>query len=96
MDHPEALQLLKDAGCIVNEHQCEFRAGWLMNIIRLAPSEIVVANRKGQRVMPLEKNRTYFGTGSDSTLTVDLETGARRCSMKKDVELAPGFVDWKA
>jgi trimethylamine--corrinoid protein Co-methyltransferase len=94
VDHPEALQLLKDAGCIVNEHRVRIPSWLVEECIRLAPSKIVVANRKGQRVMPLEKNRTYFGTGSDLPFTVDLETGERRRSTKKDVELACRVMDY--
>jgi trimethylamine---corrinoid protein Co-methyltransferase len=44
--------------------------------------------------MPLEKNRTYFGTGSDLPFTIDLETGERRRSVKKDVELACRVMDY--
>ncbi|MDR3541631.1 MAG: trimethylamine methyltransferase family protein [Desulfosporosinus sp.] len=94
VDHPEALQLLKDAGCIVNEHRVRIPSWLVDECIRLAPSKIVVANRNGKRIMPLEKNRTYFGTGSDLPFTVDLETGERRCSTKKDVELASRVMDY--
>lgn len=94
VDHPEALQLLKDAGCIVNENRVRIPSWLVDECIRLAPSKIVVANRKGERVMPLEKNRTYFGTGSDLPYTIDLETGKRRRSTKKDVELACRVMDY--
>lgn len=94
VDHPEALQLLKDAGCIVNEHRVRIPSWLVEECLRLAPSKIVVANRKGQRVMPLEKNRTYFGSGSDLPFTVDLETGQRRRSTKKDVELSSLVMDY--
>lgn len=94
VDHPEALQLLKDAGCIVNENRVRIPSWLVEECVRLAPSKIVVANRKGQRVMPLEKNRTYFGTGSDLPFTIDLETGKRRRSTKQDVELACRVMDY--
>ncbi|AFQ45879.1 trimethylamine methyltransferase family protein [Desulfosporosinus meridiei] len=94
VDHPEALQLLKDAGCIVNDHRVRIPSWLVEECLRLAPRKIVVANRKGQRVMPLEKNRTYFGTGSDLPFTVDLETGKRRRSTKRDVELACRVMDY--
>jgi len=94
VDHPEALQLLKDAGCLVKEHRVRI-PNWLVDeCIRLAPSKIVIANRKGRRVMPLEKNRTYFGAGSDLPFTIDLETGERRRSTKKDVELSCRVMDY--
>lgn len=94
VDHPEALQLLKDAGCIVNENRVRIPSWLVEECLRLAPRKIVVANRKGERVMPLEKNRTYFGTGSDLPYTIDLETGKRRRSTKKDVELACRVMDY--
>lgn len=94
VDYPEALQLLKDAGCIVNENRVRIPSWLVEECLRLAPSKIVVANRKGKRVMPLEKNRTYFGTGSDLPFTIDLETGERRRSTKKDVELACQVMDY--
>lgn len=94
VDHPEALKLLKDAGCIVNGNRARI-PGWLVEeAIRMAPRKIVVANRKKERVMPLETNRTYFGTGSDLPFTIDLESGEYRRSTKKDVELAARVMDY--
>ncbi len=95
VDHADALQLLRDAGCIVKDENIVRIPSWLVEeCIRLAPRKIVVANRKGERVMPLEKNRTYFGTGSDLPFTVDFETGERRRSTKQDVELAARVMDY--
>ncbi|MDQ7096336.1 trimethylamine methyltransferase family protein [Desulfosporosinus sp. PR] len=94
VDHPEALRLLTEAGCLVNGHRVRI-PGWLVEeCLRLAPRKIAVANRQGRRVMPLEKNRTYFGTGSDLPFTIDLETGKRRRSTKRDVELACRVMDY--
>ena len=85
VDHPEALTLLKDAGCIVNDKVVRI-PGWLVEeCLRLAPKKIVMGNRKGERVISLEKNRTYFGTGSDLPFTIDLETRERRFSIKEDI-----------
>lgn len=85
VDHPEALTLLKDAGCLVNDKVVRI-PGWLVEeCIRLAPKKIVMGNRKGERVISLEKNRTYFGTGSDLPFTIDLETRERRFSVKEDI-----------
>ncbi len=91
--HKEALALLKEAGCRVQgEHV--WVPGWLVEeCIRLAPRRIAVADRLGKRVMPLEKNRVYYGTGSDLPFTVDLESGKRRTSTKKDVVDASKVVD---
>ncbi len=94
VDHAEALQLLKDAGCSVSGNRVRIPAWLVDECIRLAPQKVAVANRKGQRVMHLEKNRTYFGTGSDLPYTIDLESGERRRSTKRDVELACRVMDY--
>lgn len=93
VDHPEALQLLKDAGCLVKDKVARI-PGWLVEeCIRLAPKRIVMGNRKGERVMVLEKNRTYFGTGSDLPFTIDLETRERRISVKEDIVKSARLLD---
>ncbi|MEL7563447.1 MAG: trimethylamine methyltransferase family protein [Dehalobacterium sp.] len=94
VDHPEALKLLKDAGCIVEGNRVRI-PGWLVEeAIRLAPRKVTLANRLGKRVMHLEKNHVYFGTGSDLPFTIDLESGLRRRSTKKDVEQACKVMDY--
>ncbi|MCR6544835.1 trimethylamine methyltransferase family protein [Dehalobacterium formicoaceticum] len=94
IDHPEALKLLKDAGCIVEKNRVRI-PGWLVEeAIRLAPRKITISNRLGERVMHLEKNRVYFGSGSDLPFTIDFETGIRRRSVKKDVEQACQVMDY--
>ncbi|HHW74413.1 MAG TPA: trimethylamine methyltransferase [Firmicutes bacterium] len=91
--HKEALALLKDAGCRVKGERV-WVPGWLVEeCIRLAPKRVAVANRLGERIMPLEKNRVYYGTGSDLPFTVDLETNERRTATKKDVVDASKVVD---
>jgi trimethylamine--corrinoid protein Co-methyltransferase len=50
-----------------------------------APETIVLSNQKGERVMFLEQGKTYFGTGSDTIFTVDVETGERREALRADV-----------
>ncbi len=93
VDHDEALALLKDAGCIVKD-RVAFIPGWLVEeCIRLAPSKIRVCNRQGQPALSLESNRTYFGTGSDLPFQLDLETGQRRPSLKKDTINAARLID---
>lgn len=91
--HKEALALLKDAGCRVKGERV-WVPGWLVEeCIRLAPKRVAVANRLGKRVMPLEKNRVYYGTGSDLPFIVDLESGERRSTTKKDVVEASKVID---
>ena len=91
--HKEALALLKEAGCRVKDERV-WVPGWLVEeCIRLAPRRIAVADRLGRRVMLLEKNRVYYGTGSDLPFTIDLESGERRTSTKQDVVDASKVID---
>lgn len=93
VQNPEALGLLKSAGCKVRDTRA-WIPGWLVEeCLRLAPKRVAVANRLGERVMPLEKNRVYYGTGSDLPFTIDIDTGERRSSTKKDVAEAARVMD---
>ncbi|MDW7674331.1 MAG: trimethylamine methyltransferase family protein [Bacillota bacterium] len=93
VQHQGALKLLKDAGCKVQGERV-WIPNWLVEeCIKLAPRKITLGNRNGKRVMSLEKNSTYFGPGSDLPFTIDHETGLRRKSSKRDVELASTLVD---
>ncbi|WP_018086106.1 trimethylamine methyltransferase family protein [Desulfurispora thermophila] len=94
VQNQQALALLKEAGCRVREDRV-WIPGWLVEeCLRLAPKRVMVANRLGQRVMPLEKNRVYYGTGSDLPFTIDMESKERRVSTKKDVEEAALLMDY--
>ena len=91
--HKEALKLLKEAGCRVQGEHVWIPAWLVEEALRLAPKRIAVANRLGERVLPLEKNRVYYGTGSDLPFTIDIETNERRTSTKQDVVDASKVVD---
>jgi len=93
VQNDEALRLSKDAGCLVDGRRVRI-PGWLVEeCLRLAPKRIVVADRLGRRVMPLEKNRVYYGTGSDLPFTIDTADGERRTSRKEDVAAAARVMD---
>lgn len=93
VQHPLALSLLKEAGCKTKDTRA-WIPGWLVEeCLRLAPKRVVVANRLGERVMPLEKNRVYYGTGSDLPFAIDLETKQRRTTVKNDVVEAVKVMD---
>ena len=72
--HPEALRLLRDAGAWVEGDGPRVRlpAGLVQQALASAPERVVVANRLGERVMPLEGAKSFFGTGSDLIRTIDL------------------------
>jgi len=93
VDHDQALRLLKDAGCLVKDRVARI-PGWLVDeAIKLAPSKVNIYSREGKPAMSLEKNCTYYGTGSDLPFHLDLETGERRRSVKQDIINAAAIME---
>ena len=61
--------------------------------LRSAPSRITLAGRDGTRSVILEKDRIYFGTGSDCPVFIDPDTGERRVTVFDDVVNAARVCD---
>jgi trimethylamine--corrinoid protein Co-methyltransferase len=94
VDDKEALELLRDAGCVVdNGGRVRFPPAVVESALERAPSRIVLCDRSGAPALYLEAHRTYFGTGSDLPYTIDLDTGERRPSLLSDVEQTARLVD---
>jgi len=93
--HPEARELLCDAGAFAADGGPRVRipAGLVKQALAQAPERVVVANRLGERVMPLEGSRSFFGTGSDLINTIDLDSGKVRPSVLEDVANAARLCD---
>ncbi|MEJ2717680.1 MAG: trimethylamine methyltransferase family protein [Deltaproteobacteria bacterium] len=85
MEHPGALEMLVDSGCSVTESNRVKMPPFLVEeALKTAPRQIVLYDQKGTRSMPLTNGNSFYGTGSDTTFTIDLETGERRRSLVKD------------
>jgi len=93
--HPKARELLYDAGAYVDSDALRVRipAGLVKEALARAPERVVIANRLGERVMPLEGTKSFFGTGSDLINTIDLDTGEVRASVLQDVANAARLCD---
>ena len=92
--HPEALELLRAAGCAVTEPDLVCIPRELVEKARAtAPAMIEVFDRIGEPAMSLGGFNSYFGTGSDLMSTYDLETGERRQSVLADVARAAKLCD---
>jgi len=81
----EALGLLKEAGADVQGELVRIPEFLVEEALRSAPSSIAVSSRNGSRAMALEAGKVYFGTGSDTPMILDHETGAMRPTLKSDV-----------
>ena len=83
---PEALDLLKKAGVVVSEeNRVRIPPGLVEWALSVAPKRVVLCDRSGRRVMPLERNNVFFGPGSDCPNVLDHRTGERRLGTVQDI-----------
>jgi trimethylamine--corrinoid protein Co-methyltransferase len=80
-----ALDLLKKAGCFVEENRVRVPAHLVEWALRAAPSRIVMYDRTGKPAMPIQDRISTFGTGSDCLNILDHSTGERRKALLQDV-----------
>ncbi|HUU63427.1 MAG TPA: trimethylamine methyltransferase family protein [Dehalococcoidia bacterium] len=93
MEHPGALEMLADAGCQISADWVKLPAYIFEQALSSAPKQIDLYDQKGNKTMPLADGNTFYGTGSDATFTLDLETGERRRTVLKDATNFARLVD---
>ena len=88
------LALLRDGGCRISDGNLVRIPSWLVKeALNTTPGRIVVAGRDRGRRITLEKNKFYFGTGSDCPSLVDPCTGEVRKYTFDDVYNAARISD---
>jgi trimethylamine--corrinoid protein Co-methyltransferase len=94
MEHDGARRMLIDAG------GRSFDGDWIRipsylveEAIRSAPRQIGLCDQNGNKTMPLVDGNFFFGTGSDTTFTLDLESGERRMCVLNDTGRFARLVD---
>ena len=80
-----AIDLLKSAGCTVNENRVQIPAQLVDWALQTAPSHITLYDRLGNPAMRLEDRISTYGTGSDCLNILDHRTGQRRKALLQDV-----------
>jgi trimethylamine--corrinoid protein Co-methyltransferase len=94
MEHPGALEMLAGAGCrVLGDDRVTLPAHLVEKALSSAPHEITLCDQKGNITMPLTNGNYFYGTGSDATFTLDVETGQRRRTILKDVANFARVVD---
>ena len=94
MEHPGALKMLVDAGCKVSDDaRVRLPSRLAEEALSSAPKQIDLYDQKGNKTMPLVNGNPFYGTGSDATFTLDLESGQRRRTVLKDVANFARLVD---
>ena len=85
LHHQPAIDLLKRAGCLVDNNLVRIPPYLVEWALRTAPSRIVLYDRFGSPVMPLGNRMSSFGTGSDCLNILDHHTQKRRKATLQDV-----------
>jgi len=94
MEHAGALKMLTDVGCQVAEgDRLRLPAHLVEAALDSAPKQIALYDQRGNEAMSLEAGNCFYGTGSDATFTLDLETGQRRRVVLEDVANFARLVD---
>lgn len=82
----ESLNLLRKAGVkVTEENRVRIPPGLVEWALSIAPKRVVLCDRHGRRVMPLERNNVFFGPGSDCPYVLDHRTGQRRQGTLQDI-----------
>ena len=80
-----AVDLLKKAGCFVEENRVRIPAHLVEWALRTAPSHIRLYDRSGKPALQLGDRISNFGTGSDCLSILDHRTDERRKALLQDV-----------
>ncbi len=82
----EAVDLLQKAGAFVSDgNRVRIPSGLVEKAFTTVPRRVVLCDRHGKRVMPLEGYRSFYGPGSDCLHIIDHRTGERRQPVLQDV-----------
>lgn len=94
MEHKGVMKMLSDAGCtVLNGNRVKMPAKLVEEALSSAPKQFDLYDQQGNIAMELANGNQFYGTGSDTTFTIDLETGERRRSKLKDVGHFAQLVD---
>ena len=85
LHHEAALDLLKNAGAIVEGNRVYLTSGIVERALKSAPSRIMIYDRNGDPAMDLQGRNAYFGTGSDCLNLLDSFSGERRRFTEQDM-----------
>ena len=80
-----AIELMKKAGCTVDENRVRIPPQLAEWAVRSAPSQIMLYDRLGNPAMRLGDRASAYGTGSDCLNILDHRTGERRKAVLQDV-----------
>lgn len=86
VQNQKALTLLKEAGCVVDGEHVWIPETLTRWAVETAPKSITLYDREGNFAFRLDPNSFHFGPVTNTCDILDLRTGERRSSTKKDLE----------
>jgi len=90
----ESIEIMKKAGCFVEESRVRIPGKLVERALSSAPRKVTLSNsRTGQRVMEMEGNNAYYGTGSDTPFFIDPYTQNRIPASRETVAMATKVID---
>ncbi|MGD9367832.1 MAG: trimethylamine methyltransferase family protein [Desulfobacteraceae bacterium] len=94
LEHDGARRMIAEhGGRIYDEQWVRLPAYLAEKALATAPRQIILYDQTGQRAMDLRDHNFYFGTGSDTTFTLDLDSGQRRRCVLNDTGRFARLVD---
>lgn len=82
----EAIDLIQKAGAHISDgNRVRIPSGLVEKALTTVPKRVVLCDRHGNRVMPIEGYRSFYGPGSDCLNIIDHRTGKRRKPVLQDV-----------
>ncbi len=87
LDLKDAVALLKSAGArVTDDNLVHIPSSLVERALSMAPKRVILYDRHGHPVMPVEGHRCFYGPGSDCLNIIDHRDGTRREPRLKDIE----------
>ena len=94
MQHRPVRKMLLEAGCSISRKgRICMPAGLVEKALQTAPKQILLHDQQGNPCLDVSGENCFYGTGSDTLFTLDLENGKRRRTNLQDTANFAKMVD---
>ena len=94
MQHRQVRKMLLEAGCSISRQgRICMPAGLVESALKTAPKQILLYDQLGKTSLDVSGQNCFYGTGSDTLFTLDLDSGQRRRTNLQDTANFAQMVD---